>query len=256
MIWYKDEDIKRLSVEHDKAIDEENVNIIEELINESLEIASDEGKRPMIRANCYYFIATSVSELLRINKIKGDEYEKNTEKTLYFYRESINLQDLYLENAENIDRKEIANINAIYNSSVVNYSNVLSSLGRIPAAIDAVSKSAQRGFGMAIGNLGGYLKHYADVDYDAGHRTYHYIEKIKLMTLAFKSTDPNVYSYARNAFAKDIKATLSILKGVSFDKINNETALFFNTVDILDWYDTFLNEEDRYLTGKLSIVCL
>lgn len=58
------------------------------------------------------------------------------------------------------------------NSTIVNYSNLLSTLGRIPSAIQKIIKVAVTGFSMAVGNLDGYLKHYVQLDYNTGHKNF------------------------------------------------------------------------------------
>lgn len=196
MTWYKDQKVLELSSKHDKAIDEKNIKTLQSLVEKSTSLASEEELHPMIRAKHYYNSATSLYELQRIKNLKQFELEKNIEKVLYLYRQSINLQENYIEELEKMETEEQGNFFAVYNSTIVNYSNELSSLGRIPSAIASIRKTAVIGFGMAIGNMGGYLKHYSQLDYDTGHRVHHYIESLKLMKIAVESRDPNVLNIA------------------------------------------------------------
>ena len=177
--------------------------------------------------------------------------EKNIEKILYLYRQSINLQENYIEELEKMETEEQGIFFAVYNSTIVNYSNELSSLGRILYAIASIRKSAVTGFGMAIGNMGGYLKHYSQVDYDTGHRGNHYIESLKLLKIAVKSEDSNVHPFAREVFNKDIVTTLSFFKNMTYEDIEVDTTLLFTKINEVDWYDSTINAEDRYSNWKV-----
>lgn len=251
MTWYKDQKVLELSSKHDKAIDEKNIKTLQSLVEKSTSLASEEELHPMIRAKHYYNSATSLYELQGIKNLKQLELENNIEKILYLYRQSINLQENYIEELEKMETEEQGNFFAVYNSTIVNYSNLLSSLGRIPSAIASIRKSAVTGFGMAIGNMGGYLKHYSQVDYDTGHRGNHYIESLKLLKIAVESEDPNIHPFAREVFNKDIVTTLSFFKNMTYEDIEVDTTLLFTKINEVDWYDSTINEEDRYSNWKV-----
>lgn len=250
MFWFKNEIMLEMSREHDEALLSKNISKIEDLIIESSNLAEDSRLHPMIRAKHYYNSATSISELIHLKKAEKLELEYYLEKSLFFYRNSIEFQKSYISKSETFILEEEINFWSVYNSTLVNYSNILSSIGRIPSAISTINKSASKGFGMAIGNLGGYLKHYGDMDYDKGHKYILYQEALKLFKIAIRSTDSNVYEEAKQSFRKDINEILSIFKNTKYDDIDVSSSLLFININKINWANSSISETERYSNWK------
>lgn len=250
MVWFENEIMLKMSREHDVALLSGNISEIEALIEDSSKLAEDSQLHPMIRAKHYYNAATSTSGLINLKKIKNLDLEYCLEKVLFFYRKSIELQKSYLSKSGKFNLREEGNFWAVYHSAVVNYSNILSSIGRIPSAISAINDSATKGFGMAIGNLGGYLKHYGDMDYDTGHRYILYQEALKLFKMAIESTDDNVYEEARQHFGKDFNEIFSIFINAEYDDVDVSSSQLFMDANRVNWADSSINEARRYSNWK------
>lgn len=147
------------------------------------------------QARLYYSMATVYSDFATF---KGISAEKSIEKQLYCFRRSISL----------IERDEYSD--DIYKPYVLgfkrllytNYANALDHCGRKIAAIEQYKKvlSIDSSFGMALGNLGRAYQHYANLEYDDGHRdifhyfAYHYLNR------AIESNDPGAYFEAKTCF--------------------------------------------------------
>lgn len=252
LMWFKDEKLMNLSMQHDSAIDNENINLMKELIETSIENGNNVECHPMIRAHHYYNAATTIGDLNNISASEDRKIEESIEKTLFLFRESITLQEEYLYKQPLMETEEFGYWKVLYNSSIVNYSNVLSSVGRIPSAVQEIKKVAKEGFSMAVGNLGGYLKHYAQLDYDTDHKMFFIYEMIFLMRYAIQHKDSSLHPYAEARFNKDIEESIKYFEGQIIESIDTDEIMLFKESEQIDWYDVDIDEELRYQNWKVS----
>lgn len=249
MKWYEDETMIKQSINHDKAMDSKDIQGVYSVIDESIKLTDDEELHPLIRANYFYMIGTSYYSLAYLQD-EGNNMEGCISKSLYFHTESINIQNKYLINHKEMSDEEYYYTRTLLDQSKVNYSNILSTLGRVPSAIESIYKTANNGFGMGIASLGEYLVHYADLDYDSGHKLKLYTESFNLYKYALKSKDNSVHEDARKHYELRMDSIKRILDSVSYEFTN--TIESFIDQESLDWENPNISEEDRYRDWKVK----
>ena len=249
MKWYEDEKMIKQSINHDEAMDNEDVQVIYSTIDESIKLSENEELHPLLRAKYFYMIGTSYYSLVYLEG-GAENMEGSISKSLYFHTESINIQNQYLLNHKKISDEERNYNKTLLNQSIVNYSNILSGLGRIPSAIESIFKTVNDGFGMGIANLGEYLVHYAELDYDYGHKLMLYLESFNLYRSALNSKDNSIYEDARKHYETKMDSVKSILESVSSEY--PDTIESFIEQKSLDWDDHSIPEEDRYIDWKVK----
>lgn len=251
-MWYEDEALVNLSIQHDGAIDNKNVTEMEALIENSLKNANDVELHPMIRAQHFYNCATTIRERDYLLVLGAKDREESIEKTLFLFRESITLQEDYF--SKEIEEGSIDEVywEGLYNSTIVNYSNLLSNVGRIPSAIQEIRKVAVTGFSMAVGNLGGYLKHYLQLDYDTGHKNFFLYEMLLLLKFVTENKDSSLYPQALEMFQKELDDGLKLFDGVTIQSLDFNDILLFREYEKMDWHDICIDSEKRYQNWKVS----
>lgn len=250
-MWYEDQELINLSMQHDNAMDNEDISLMKELIEKSIQNGNNIDNHPMVRAHHYYNAATTIGDLTNLLPVEERRVEESLEKSLFLFRESISLQEKYHKAQQTMDLQEFGYCNSLYNSSIVNYSNVLSGVGRVSSAIQEIKKVAKEGFSMAVGNLGGYLKHYAQIDYDTGHKTFFIYEMLMLMKYAIKNKDNSLHSLAEESFKKDIEENIQCFEGKTIDSIETDKIILFKEFELIDWSDHDIDEELRYQNWKV-----
>lgn len=121
------------------------------------------------------------------------------------------------------------------NSTIVNYSNLLSTLARIPSAIQKIIKVAVTGFSMAVGNLDGYLKHYVQLDYNTGHKNFFLYEMRLLLKFVTENKDSSLYPQASERFQKELDDGLNFFEGVTIQSLDlNDILLFREEISKLE----------------------
>src|SRR5699024_9228345 len=123
--------------------------------------------------------------------------------------------------------------------------------GRVSLAIQEIKKVAKEGFSMAVGNLGGYLKHYAQIDYDTGHKTFFIYEMLMLMKYAIKNKDNSLHFLAEESFKKDIEENIQCFEYKTIDSIETDKIILFKEFELIDWSDHDIDEELRYQNWKV-----
>lgn len=198
-MWYTDKNLNMKSDQCDLAWDNRNSDLLLKLSEECRKLAKDQSLHVMIRAKLYYDGFTSLSNYSIIASLEKEDKEKVIEKSLYLCRKSISLQEKYKSN-NFMDEIEEINYNGLYFQTIVNYCNILSSIGRLPKAIYENRKIAFQGFGMAIGNLGMELYDYGPYDYDSGHQILIVNKVCSLLKEAINSENPHVHTFAKKSF--------------------------------------------------------
>lgn len=249
MKWYLDEKLIKQSIKHDETMDNGDIHGIYSVIDESIKLSDDEALHPLIRAKYYYMIGTSYYKLVYLQN-DGKSIEEKISKSLYFHTESINIQNQYSINHKIMSDEEYYYNQILLNQSRVNYSNILSGLGRLPSAIESIFQTANNGFGMGIANLGEYLVHYADLDYDYGHKLMLYLESFNLYKSALNSKDNSIYDDARKHYELRMDSIKTILNSVSYEF--SDTIESFIDQEPLDWDNPSIPEEDRYRDWKVK----
>lgn len=135
ILWYEDRELINLSMQHDNAMDNEDISLMKELIEKSIQNGNNIDNHPMVRAHHYYNAATTIGDLTNLLPVEERRVEESLEKSLFLFRESISLQEEYHKAQQTMDLQECGYCNSLYNSSIVNYSNVLSGVGRVSLAI-------------------------------------------------------------------------------------------------------------------------
>lgn len=249
MKWYEDEKLINQSIRHDETMDNEDIKGIYSAIDESIKLSDDDELHPLIRAKYYYMIGTSYYKLVYLqDDVKN--IEESISKSLYFHTESINIQNQYSTSHRIMSDEEYYYNQMLLDQSRVNYSNILSGLGRLPSAIESIFQTAKNGFGMGIANLGEYLVHYADLDYDDGHKLVLYSESFNLYKSALKIKDSSIYEDAREYYKSKLDRLEKILDSVSYKF--PDTIELFKEQEPLDWEDFSISEEDRYNDWKVK----
>ena len=249
MNWYEDEKMINQSVNHDEAMDNKNVQGIYSTIYESIKLSDNEELHPLLRAKYFYMIGTSYYSLVYLED-EAENMEGSISKSLYFHTESINIQNQYLLNHKIISDEERSYNKMLLNQSIVNYSNILSGLGRIPSAIESIFRTVNDGFGMGIANLGEYLVYYADLDYDHGHKLMLYSESFNLYKKSLKIKDNSMHEDAIKHCKSKLNRLEKILDSVSY-KFPDAIESLKKQVP-LDWEDLSIPEEDRYNDWKVK----
>lgn len=191
--------VEELSEKFDNATISRNYDELEQLLS----VAESEQHNENIasQARIYYSMGTVYSDFAQFKDIST---EKSIERQLYYFRKSISL----IEIDEYSEKKYKPYILGFKRMLYTNYANVLEHCGRKIAAVENYKKalSIDSNFGMALGNLGEAYMHYANLEYDDGHRdifhhfAYHYLNK------ATKCDDPNTHDDAKKCF----EATMNI----------------------------------------------
>lgn len=157
-------------------------------------------------APLFYSVGTSTT-ILRDNLLrKGTAKKLYTDsevieihsKALWYFRHAEELLQQIEENKENCPY-----LTGIRMILYVNLGNALDFCGRKCFAMDYYSKAAGlHPFGMALGNIGKALEHYAFLEGDDGHQAVLYREAYKYYREAEQANDVYTYEEAKKGFAK------------------------------------------------------
>lgn len=239
----------------DLAFDEKKykkmIDIIQE-INLEIENLDDISKSKM-----FYSLATAYGNLAFLNnKFKN---EKNIEKQIFYYRESINLIESINKNEENNPYILGFKLN-LY----TNYANCLDSIGRKILAIDYYNKALNinPNFMMAMGNIGIAYFHYSMIDYNKEHQHYFNYFAYSFLNEAMNEEDPineqsKIYmkkyldayseSYKKDFLEKDLKINEIKIKNKNEREYREwvlKNKLFLNTANDLPLdYFVFANDD-------------
>lgn len=238
-MWYRDEKQKKISAKCDEALDQKNTKKLRELSEKCRELATDNTIHEMIRAKYYYDSFTTLSNYMRLKfkSLSKKEKEKMIEKTIYLCRKALNIMDNYKK--EGIENStELAYFKGIYYQTVVNYCNILVSLGRLPKAIHTIKPIADKGFAMARGNLGLQLYDYAFYAHDKYNQEVLFSISKRPLTESVNSSDPTTHDGAKRAFQKRLNWISKIADSFSEtkpnynhdQKQNNEATEYFTWV--------------------------
>ncbi|MFR2766204.1 MAG: LA2681 family HEPN domain-containing protein [Clostridium sp.] len=157
-------------------------------------------------APLFYSVGTSIT-ILRDNLLR-----KSTARNLYMNSEVIETHSQalwYFRHAEELlqqieeNKENYPYLTGIRMILYVNLGNALDFCGRKCSAMDYYSKAAGlHPFGMALGNIGKTLEHYAFLEGDEGHRAVLYREAYKYYWEAEQANDAYTYETAKKEFAK------------------------------------------------------
>lgn len=107
------------------------------------------------------------------------------------------------------DSNELAHYRGVYYPTVVNYCNILSSIGRLSKAIYTIRPVADEGFGMAKGNLGIELLDYTYFDYNNDNQQIILNIVEDLLVEAIHDSHESVHPFAKEHFRKRLDELLS-----------------------------------------------
>jgi hypothetical protein len=216
----------------------------------SIEIANSaklEGFDSHTKATYYYFLGNAWSYVQRI-KYPDTNFEfesEEIEKQITYYRKALGLLK---ENNDNFIRCQV----------LTNLGNLFSHIGRIVESQEYFNLclSVDSKFGMAIGNRGFGLFHYARLIYEPKHQfIFTQYARIDLLK-SFKMND--VYIEAKNAFhslAKHIETVYPVEELENFKKYNNYyKGLSEDEIDYRTWCSEkklFINPLNDVLTESV-----
>lgn len=145
-MWYRDEEQKKISAKCDEALDQKNTKKLGELSEKCRKLAADDTLHQMVRAKYYYDSFTSLSNYMKIEckSLSKKENEKMFEETIYLCRKALNIMENYKKKSIKNDN-ELAYFKGVYYQTVVNYCNILVSIGRLPKAIHTIKPIADEG---------------------------------------------------------------------------------------------------------------
>lgn len=226
-MWYMNEEQKKISAKCDEALDQKNTKKLRELSEKCRKLAIDDTLHEMIRAKYYYDSFTSLSNYMKIESksLSKKEKEKIFEETIYLCRKALNIMENYKKKSIENDN-ELAYFKGVYYQTVVNYCNILVSIGRLPKAIHTIKPIADEGFGMARGNLGLQLYDYAYYGHDNYHQQVLFSISKRLLTVSINSSDPSIHDGAKRAFQERLNWIAKISE--SFSEINTNNNDKFN----------------------------
>lgn len=201
-MWYEDDLVNKKSLECDDVFDAKDSERLLQLSDECKRLA-EKANHLMLQVKHYYNSFTCLSNYLYINQLDGIEKDKTIKKILFLCRTALRKLEEY-SRKQKMSNPELSHYRATYFSTIVNYSNILSQIGRLPLSIFVLRPIAVDGFGMAVGNLALKLTQYGRLDYDLGHRHMLYNNASQLLKEAINSKDKNIHFSAKNQFKQEL----------------------------------------------------
>lgn len=261
-----------LAAKFDEADIDHDVNRTRALIDEAKTILSDHDEPAY--APLFYSVGTSttiVRDAILKSKPSNDnpytdsEVIKKHSEAIWYFRHA---EDLVNQIEETEDTKP--HITGFKMILYVNLGNALDFCGRKCFAIDYYCKAIKvHPFGMALGNIGRCLEHYADLEGDGGHRAVLFKTAYKYYLEAEQSADVYTYQEARDGFhrhreamelrfGKDVLESPTIYDPVGTDSVEEksyrywclENHLFLNTLNDL------LENNPSFMTDPLHITSI
>lgn len=184
-----DEEVKRIALAFDAAMDEDDSDKQRKLIQYALDVIPNINSAS--KAHLYYSLGTTYGEIARA---QHDNDEESIKKQLYYFRKSITII-----NADDLNDPIYSPfVNGLKMNLYTNYGNTLDRCGRKIAAIDYYKKALtiNLGFGMAAGNLGVAYNHYARLVSNSSHRDYLHHFAYRYLCDAIRSNNPNMVQKA------------------------------------------------------------
>lgn len=198
-----------LATKFDKADTNHDLERIKALIIEAKAILSDHDEPAY--APLFYSVGTSTTIVrdaimaampLEKNAYTDSETIKTHSEAIWYFRHAEELVNQIEETEET--KPHLIGFKMIL---FVNLGNALDFCGRKCSAIDYYSKAiALYPFGMALGNIGRCLEHYASLEGDSGHRAVLYKKAYKFFLDGEKCEDTYTYQEAKDGFRKHREA--------------------------------------------------
>ncbi len=204
MRWYEDPDIIFYSKKSDNALDNEIVEELIEISNQTQLLAEEINDYSMKAAYFYYISFTSLSNYINknIEVIDIKDQELLIEKSLYLCRICIIYMDKYSKDYS-LEEYEKIIFDDLYLKTKVNYCNLLIFTGRYISAIFQMRQLAKLNFGMAIGNLGLELYDYAILDYTSNQECL-FESSYQLLKLSLECSDHDVHQSTKSVYKNRI----------------------------------------------------
>ena len=184
-----DDEVKRIALSFDAAMDEDDFDKQRKLIQYALDVIPNINSAS--KAHLYYSLGTTYGEIARA---QHDNDEESIKKQLYYFRKSITII-----NADDLNDPIYSPfVNGLKMNLYTNYGNTLDRCGRKIAAIDYYKKALtiNLDFGMAAGNLGVAYNHYARLVSNSSHRDYLHHFAYRYLCDAIRSNNPNMVQKA------------------------------------------------------------
>lgn len=197
-----------LAAEFDTADITRDINKTQELLEKAKNILNDNDTPEY--APLFYSVGTSTTilrdDLLRKstaeNPYTDDEIIKTHSQALWYFRHAEELLNQIEVNKENYPY-----VTGIRMILYVNLGNALDFCGRKCSAMGYYSKATElHPFGMALGNIGNALEHYASLEGDEGHCAVLFRTAYKYYLEAERANDSYTYEEAKRGFSGRRKA--------------------------------------------------
>ena len=260
-----------LAAEFDTAEDTNNIEMTKELLDKAKKILADHDSPEY--APLFYVVGTSSTiernDLLHNstddNPYMDEKVLESQKNVIWYFRHAEELLNKIEENEET--KPYLTGIRMIL---YVNFGNALDFCERKCSAMDYYSKAlALHPFGMAFGNIGKALEHYASLEGDDGHRAILFREAYKYYLKAEQADDIYTYEKAKQGFGQKRremevrfgKETLMVqgaytparpMSGKEYTYRNwcLENSLFLNTLNDLP------EKSDAFMTDALQITSI
>ena len=198
-----------LATKFDEADIAHDLERTKDLLTKAKEILSDHDEPAY--APLFYSVGTSIV-IVRDAILKAKSSEENPyidpdvikthSEAIWYFRQA---EELVNQIDETVETKPY--ITGLKMILYVNLGNALDFCGRKCSAIDYYCKAiSDHPFGMALGNIGRCLEHYADLEGDNGHRAVLFKKAYKYFSDAEQSDDVFTYQEAKDGFRRHREA--------------------------------------------------
>lgn len=207
---------QRFAQSFDAAAIQNDVSTVESLLAKAKEVLKSHNEPSY--APLFYFVGTMLL-FMRDNLIKeldasphayaNEEVIAILGEAIWYFRHALKL--VSIEEMDKLEYKPY--IDGFLRMLYVNIGNAMDSCGRKSSAImyyrKAISISPE--FGMALGNIGRSLEHYAEITIDPGHRGVFLRNALIYYDKASNDTDLSTYQEAKDDFIKSRDRLLTML---------------------------------------------